>query len=112
MSRRILKQQLRSLLSDGKGNKQKGKGASGEKGEGNKSKGKKGKGTRKRKLRTGRKVVALEAKLQTKALMGELRSEKRKKKEQARKNIEVLKTLGTNTHMDTALQALKRRRRR
>ena len=82
------------------------------KGGGDKSKGEKGKGTRKRKLRTGRKVVALEAKLQTKALMGELRSEKRKKKEQARKNIEVLKKLGTNSHMDAALEALKRRRRR
>ena len=57
-----------------------------------------------------KKAAALEAKLQTKTLISEVQAEKRQR-ESGFEDIEVLKKLGSNAHMDEALRALKRRRR-
>ena len=62
-------------------------------------------------IKKDKKAAALEAKLQTKTLISEVRAEKRQKRERTRKNIEVLKKLGTNDHLNEALRALKRRKR-
>ena len=112
MSRRIVRQQLKSLMeTGGRKRKEAVHRTSGEKIVGKDPKRKNGVVIRKRKGNKGKKDFALEAKLHTKALISELQSEKRQKKKRSRKNVEVLKKLGTNSHMDSALSALKRRKR-